>query len=66
MAEIFRCEDCRKWFSYLEVNLKANDALVCTFCYLENPPPEDIDGVFAEVMAHMDDPIQGVQRHAAE
>jgi hypothetical protein len=28
MAEIFRCEDCRKWFSYLEVNLKANDALV--------------------------------------
>jgi hypothetical protein len=66
MAEIFRCEDCRKWFSYLEVNLKANDALVCTFCYLENPPPEDIDGVFAEVMAHMDDPIQGMQGHAAE
>lgn len=28
MAESFRCEDCRKWFSYLEVNLKANDALV--------------------------------------
>ena len=63
---VFRCQDCGEWCGLIELNLTANDAPVCIACYLENPPPEDIEGVFAEVMAHMDEPIQGDAGHAAE
>jgi hypothetical protein len=50
----FRCRSCSEWHPYTELNIDADDVPVCNDCYLENPPPEDVDGVFAEVIAHMD------------
>jgi hypothetical protein len=50
----FRCFDCHQWRGQAEANLDAEMRLVCDACYLAHPPVEDVDGVFVEVMMHMD------------
>jgi hypothetical protein len=35
--------------------LDAQNNLVCGECYVANPPPEDVEGIFAQVIAHMSD-----------
>lgn len=55
----FRCAECRRWLPYEEMNLDANNRAVCNRCYLANPPREDVDGVFAEVMGHVCSELRG-------
>jgi hypothetical protein len=36
--------------------LDAENHLICGGCYLADPPLADVNGIFAEVIAHMADP----------
>ena len=51
----FVCFACHRRVSGDDVNLDADNNLICGECYLADPPPEDVAGIFAEVTAHMSD-----------
>ncbi len=50
----FACFACQGLFPPNDANLDAQNHL-CSKCYVANPPPEDVEGIFAEVIAHMSD-----------
>ena len=60
----FVCFACHRRVSGDDVNLDAENNLICGECYLADPPPEDVDGIFAEVIAHMSDEVE-LQRRCA-
>jgi len=49
----FRCSACIGRFPPIHANLDAAGKLICGECWVANPPQEDVDRIFAEVMAHM-------------
>ena len=55
LTATFGCFACRKRFRAVEANLDAASNLICGECYVADPPPEDVEGIFAEVTAHMSD-----------
>jgi hypothetical protein len=52
----FVCFACHHRFRGDDANLDAESHLICGECYLAHPPLEDVNGIFAEVIAHMADP----------
>jgi hypothetical protein len=52
----FPCVGCGRIFGGDQANLDAGMSLICDQCYLADPPAEDVDSVFAEVIAHMANP----------
>lgn len=54
-AESLVCFACRHRFRADDVNLDAHDNLICGDCWVADPPPEDVEGIFWEVIAHMSD-----------
>ena len=51
----FACFACQGFFGPNDANLDGQNHLICSECYVANPPPEDVEGIFAEVIAHMSD-----------
>ncbi len=51
----FACFACQGVFRPNDANLDAQNHLICCECYVANPPPEDVEGIFAQVIAHMSD-----------
>ena len=52
----FVCFVCHCHSRGNDANLDAEGHLVCGPCYVADPPLEDVNGIFAEVIAHMADP----------
>jgi hypothetical protein len=52
----FVCFACHRPFCGDDANLDAENHLICGECYLADPPLEDVNGIFAEVIAHLGDP----------
>ena len=52
---VFTCFACHHYFRADDANLDAQNHLICGECYVANPPIEDVEGIFAEVIAHMSD-----------
>jgi hypothetical protein len=53
---IFVCFACHRRSRGNDASLDAAGHLVCGPCYVADPPLEDVNGIFAEVVAHMTDP----------
>ena len=51
----FLCFACARRFPPVYANLDAAGKLVCGECWVANPPPVDVEGIFAEVIAHLSD-----------
>ena len=51
----FVCFSCQRCFPGVDANLDAASNLICGACYVADPPPVDVEGIFAEVTAHMRD-----------
>jgi hypothetical protein len=49
------CFACHHDFGPNDANLDAKNNLICDECYVANPPPEDVEIIFAQVIAHMSD-----------
>ena len=58
----FVCFACARRFGPDHVNLDARDNVICGECWVADPPPVDVEGIFAEVTAHMSD---GAERQQA-
>jgi hypothetical protein len=52
----FACFACHCHSRGDDANLDATGHLVCGPCWVADPPLEDVNGIFAEVIAHMADP----------
>jgi hypothetical protein len=50
----FLCFRCEEIYPTHQIALDVSGRLVCICCYLENPSPVDVDGVFAEVAARFE------------
>ena len=51
----FVCTSCLARYDAIEANLDAADNLICNACWVANPPEQDVQGIFAEVVAHAAD-----------
>ena len=51
----FVCFACARRLRPDHVNLDDGNHPICGECWVADPPSEDVDGIFAEVMAHMSD-----------
>jgi hypothetical protein len=49
----FACFACHHDFRHNDANLDDQNHLVCGECYVANPPPQDVEIIFAQVIAHM-------------
>ena len=51
----FSCFACHHDFGPNDVNLDAQNNLICGACYGANPPIVDVEIIFAQVIVHMSD-----------
>lgn len=49
----FTCFACQGFFGPNDANLDAQNHLICSECYVANPPIVDVEIIFAQVIAHM-------------
>ena len=49
----FACFACQRFFRHNDANLDAQNHLICGECYIANPPMQDVESIFAQVIAHM-------------
>lgn len=54
MSAALLCTNCQAAIVADLAGLDAAGRVLCAECYLADPPAADVDGVFAEVAAHMD------------